>query len=163
MYIIDIITIISVDSRLLISLHILMEVSAAIIVDGTKVLCFKKGVSKHDYLTGHYEFPGGKLEPGESPSLALVRELAEELSYVVNVNSLEYYDDVDYDYKDFTVKLHYFFIRDSNPKYELKEHKEAIWVNIDYLNKLEWVGADFMVVKQLMNDYNSGKLETGSS
>ena len=140
-----------------------MEVSAAIIADGTKVLCFKKGVSKHDYLTDHYEFPGGKLKQGESPSLALVRELAEELSYAVNVDSLEYYGDVDFDYKDFTVKLHYFFIRDSNPKYELKEHKEAIWVDVNNLNKLEWVGADFVVVKQLMKDFGGGKTETARS
>ena len=140
-----------------------MEVSAAIIVDGTKVLCFKKGASKHNYLLDHYEFPGGKLELGESPDLALVRELAEELDYAVKLDSLEYYDDVDFDYKDFTVKLHYFIIRDSHPKYELKEHKEAIWADIDDLNKLEWVGADFEIVKQLMNDYRGGKNETDGS
>ena len=140
-----------------------MEVSAAIIVDGTKVLCFKKGASKHNYLSDHYEFPGGKLELGESPDLALVRELAEELDYAVKLDSLEYYNDVNFDYKDFTVKLHYFIIRDSHPKYELKEHKEAIWADIDDLNKLEWVGADFEIVKQLMNDYRGDKNETTGS
>lgn len=140
-----------------------MEVSAAIFVDGTKVLCFKKGASKHNYLSDHYEFPGGKLEPGESPDLALVRELAEELDYVVKPDALEYYDDVDFDYKDFAVKLHYFIIRDSHPKYELKEHKEAIWVDFDNLNKLEWVGADFEIVKQLTNDYGGDKTETTGS
>ena len=140
-----------------------MEVSAAIITDGTKVLCFKKGASKHNYLSDHYEFPGGKLESGESPDLALVRELAEELDYAVKLDLLKYYDDVDYDYKDFTVKLHYFIIRDSHPKYELKEHKEAIWVDIDDLNKLEWVGADLVIVKQLMNDFGGGNNETARS
>ena len=140
-----------------------MEVSAAIITDGTKVLCFKKGASKHNYLSDHYEFPGGKLESGESPDLALVRELAEELDYAVKLDLLKYYDDVDYDYKDFTVKLHYLIIRDSHPKYELKEHKEAIWVDIGDLNKLEWVGADFEIVKQLMNDYGGGKNQTTGS
>lgn len=140
-----------------------MEVSAAIIVNGTKVLCFKKGVSKHDYLSGHYEFPGGKLESGETPSLALVWELAEELNYVVDIDSLEHYDDVDFDYEDFTVKLHYFIIRDSSPVYELKEHKEAIWVSVDDLNKLEWVGADFVIIKQLMNDYGGDVVETACS
>ena len=140
-----------------------MEVSAAIIMDGTKVLCFKKGVSKHDYLSDHYEFPGGKLEPGETPSLALVRELAEELNYVVDIDSLEHYDDVDFDYEDFTVKLHYFIIRDSSPVYELREHKEAIWVSVDDLNKLEWVGADFVIIEQLMNDYGGDVVETACS
>lgn len=140
-----------------------MEVSAAIIVNGTKVLCFKKGVSKHDYLSGHYEFPGGKLEPGEMPTLALVRELAEELNYVVDIDSLEHYNDVDFDYEDFTVKLHYFVIRDSCPVYELREHKEAIWVSVEDLNKLEWVGADFVIIKQLMNDYGGDALETACS
>ncbi len=140
-----------------------MEVSAAIIVNDTKVLCFKKGVSKHDYLSGHYEFPGGKLESGETPSLALVRELAEELNYVVDIDSLEHYDDVDFDYEDFTVKLHYFIIRDSSPVYELREHKEAIWVSVDDLNKLEWVGADFVIIKQLMNDYGGDVVETACS
>lgn len=140
-----------------------MEVSAAIIMDGTKVLCFKKGVSKHDYLSGHYEFPGGKLEPGEMPTLALVRELAEELNYVVDIDSLEHYNDVDFDYEDFTVKLHYFVIRDSCPVYELREHKEAIWVSVEDLNKLEWVGADYVIVKQLMNDYGGDAVETACS
>ena len=118
-----------------------MEVSAAIITNGSEVLCFQKGKAKHDYLTNRFEFPGGKLEPSESPEQALARELKEELNYDVSGKHLTFYKDIDYDYSDFSVKLHYFIIHDPNPIFVLKEHIDAQWHSIDNLEELNWAGA----------------------
>ena len=126
-----------------------MEVSAAIITDGKKVLCFRKGDSNHTYLAHRFEFPGGKLEPGETPEQALIRELGEELRYHTTLDRLEFFEDIKYDYSDFSVKLHYFVIRDTNPTFVLTEHTEAKWVSIDSLLDFEWAGADLKLVKIL--------------
>ena len=126
-----------------------MEVSAAIITDGKKVLCFRKGESSHTYLAHRFEFPGGKIEPGELPEQALVRELEEELRYRTMSESLEFFEDIDYDYEDFSVRLHYFVIRDQYPSFVLTEHTEAKWVAIDDLLDLDWAGADLKLVKTL--------------
>lgn len=129
-----------------------MEVSAAIITNGSEVLCFQKGKAKHDYLSNKFEFPGGKLEPSESPEQALVRELVEELNYDVSGMHLTFYKDVDYDYSDFSVKLHYFIIYDPSPNFVLREHIDAQWHSLDNLEKLNWAGADLKLVKDLVSE-----------
>lgn len=129
-----------------------MEVSAAIITNGSEVLCFQRGKAKHDYLTNRFEFPGGKLEPSESPEQALARELKEELNYDVSGKHLTFYKDIDYDYSDFSVKLHYFIIHDPNPIFVLKEHIDAQWHSIDNLEELNWAGADLELVKALVSE-----------
>lgn len=102
-----------------------MEVSAAIITNGSEVLCFQKGKSRHEYLSNRFEFPGGKLEPSEFPEEALIRELKEELDYDASSHPLRYFRSIDYDYDDFSVRLHYFIIRDPKPVLELREHVDA--------------------------------------
>lgn len=129
-----------------------MEVSAAIISNGSEVLCFQKGQSKHDYLSQRFEFPGGKLEPSELPEDALVRELREELSYEVPRDSMRFFKDIHYDYEDFSVDLHYFFIFDSNPNYILSEHVAVLWHPVTDLDELNWAGADLEIVKCLQSN-----------
>lgn len=129
-----------------------MEVSAAIISNGSEVLCFQKGQSKHDYLSDRFEFPGGKLESSESPDVALIRELGEELNYKISRESVHFFRDIHYDYADFSVDLHYYLIFDSDPKYTLNEHKAALWHSIDNLDELNWAGADLEIVKHLLSN-----------
>lgn len=129
-----------------------MEVSAAIISNGTEVLCFQKGQSKHDYLSERFEFPGGKLELSESPGDALVREIEEELNYNVPRGSMHFFRDIHYDYEDFSVNIHYFIIFDSDPYFTLNEHKSALWHSIDGLDELNWASADLEIVKCLQSD-----------
>ena len=129
-----------------------MEVSAAIITNGSEVLCFQKGRIKHEYLSNRFEFPGGKLEPSESPEEALVRELKEELDYDASSHPMTYFRSIDYDYDDFSVRLHYFIIRDPNPALELREHIGAQWHALDDLEGLNWAGADLKLVNILRTE-----------
>lgn len=129
-----------------------MEVSAAIITNGSEILCFQKGWNKHEYLSNRFEFPGGKLEPSESPEEALIRELKEELDYDATSRTLTFYRDIDYDYSDFSVKLHYFIIHDLDPILKLKEHIDAQWHSLDDLEGLNWAGADLELVKDLRSE-----------
>ena len=129
-----------------------MEVSAAIITNGSEILCFQKGWNKHEYLSNRFEFPGGKLKPSESPEEALIRELKEELDYDATSRTLTFYRDIDYDYSDFSVKLHYFIIHDPDPILKLKEHIDARWRSLDDIDDLNWAGADFELVKALRSE-----------
>lgn len=138
-----------------------MEVSAAIITNGSDVLCFQKGWNKHEYLSNRFEFPGGKLEPSESPEEALIRELREELDYDATPRILTFYRDIDYDYSDFSVKLHYFIIHDPNPILKLKEHINAQWHSLDDLEGLNWAGADLELVKVLRSEQSFHLLKEG--
>lgn len=120
----------------------MLEVSAAIITNGKEILCIKKGLSKRDYLSFKFEFPGGKIEPNESPQEALVRELSEELALYCQSSQLKLFHTLIHEYDDFSVRIHYFFLHSENPKYILKEHIEAKWCSIDAIGMLDWADAD---------------------
>lgn len=127
----------------------MLEVSAAIITDRSRILCFQKGISKRSYLTYKFEFPGGKLEAGESPKEALIRELKEELNFNASNLRMKPFKDLTHDYADFSVLIHYILIFNENPNYTLKEHIAAVWKPITQLEELNWADADFEAVKLL--------------
>lgn len=127
----------------------MLEVSAAVITDGSKVLCFQKGKSNRDYLSYKFEFPGGKLEQGETPEAALIRELSEELSMHISENQIRRYADLIHDYGDFSVLVHYLFVFCNSPHYSLKEHVSAKWMPVNEMSGLDWVDADMEIAKRL--------------
>ena len=100
-----------------------------------------------DYKYG-WEFPGGKMEPGETPQQALVRELKEELAIDVSVG--EFICTVDYDYPAFHLTMHCFYCAIAGGKTpELLEHEAARWLNRAELHSVDWLPADIEVVKAL--------------
>lgn len=126
-----------------------LEVSAAIITNGSEILCFQKGESKRSYLSYKYEFPGGKLEPGESPAEALIRELSEELDLKIEEQAVSHFADLTHEYDDFSVLIHYMIVECQNPEYTLKEHVSAVWRTPESVADLDWAGADMEAAKLL--------------
>lgn len=101
-----------------------------------------------DYKDG-WEFPGGKMEPGETPQQALARELKEELAIDVSVG--EFICTVDYDYPAFHLTMHCFYCAIAGGKTpELLEHEAARWLNRAELHSVDWLPADIEVVKALV-------------
>lgn len=93
-----------------------------------------------------WEFPGGKVEPGETPQQALVRELREELAIDVNVG--EFVCTVEYDYPAFHLTMHCYFCTIAGGKApELLEHEAARWLSASELHSVNWLPADVEVVK----------------
>ena len=121
-----------------------IEVVAGIIRDGGKVFATQRGYG--DFKDG-WEFPGGKVEPGETPQQALVRELREELCVEVTVG--DFLCTVEYDYPAFHLTMHCFFCSVVGGKLTLLEHEAARWLSEADLHSVEWLPADVEVVKAL--------------
>ena len=122
-----------------------IEVVAAIIHDDEgRIFATQRGYG--DYKDG-WEFPGGKMEPGESPEEALRREIWEELETKIVVERL--IQTVDYDYPKFHLTMHCFWCRIESGSLTLKEHEAAKWLSIEYLNTVDWLPADKIVVNKL--------------
>lgn len=121
-----------------------IEVVAAIICDGDRVLATQRGYGEFE---GMWEFPGGKIEPGESHEVALKREIGEELAVEIVVEELVC--TVEYDYPNFHLTMHCYFCSIANGEVELLEHKSARWLRRDELNEVEWLPADASVVNSL--------------
>lgn len=122
-----------------------IEVVAGVITDGGRIFATQRGYG--DQKDG-WEFPGGKMEPGETPEQALVRELQEELAIEVNVG--EKICTVEYDYPKFHLTMHCFYcslVAGCKPK--LLEHEDAKWLDRENLNAVSWLPADVEVVKHL--------------
>ena len=83
-----------------------LEVVAAIIINNGEILCMQRNVGKYDYVSYKYEFPGGKLENGESQVQALMRELAEEMNLNVQINKDDFFMTVEHNYPDFSITMH---------------------------------------------------------
>lgn len=122
-----------------------VEVVAALVVDDSgRVLATQCAPQKH---AGGWEFPGGKLEPGESPEQAVLREMAEELAAEVEVGEL--LKTVEWDYPTFHLKMHCLLCKLLSPSIQLKEHVDYRWLGADALNSVTWLPADVDVLDEL--------------
>ena len=126
-----------------------IEVVAAIIREGDRVLATQRGYGEFE---GMWEFPGGKIEPGEEREEALKREIDEELAVEIVVEELVC--TVEYDYPNFHLTMHCYFCSIVNGEVELLEHKSARWLAHDELDSVEWLPADVGVVNSLRSIVN---------
>lgn len=114
-------------------------VAAVIEVDG-QVLCMQRGTTRYPYTSHLWEFPGGKIEPGETPEQALHRELLEEMDLDVEVHELLAI--VTHDYPDFTITLAAYRCTASTRDFVMREHAASRWLPWDELLSLPWCAAD---------------------
>ncbi len=118
-------------------------VAAVVEVDG-KVLCMQRGQTRYSYTSHLWEFPGGKIEPGETPEQALHRELLEEMDYEVEVQEL--LATVTHDYPDFTITLAAYRCTASTTAFTMREHAASRWLPWSELPTLPWCAADERLV-----------------
>lgn len=130
----------------------IIEVVAAIIRKNDKIFATQRGYG--DFKDG-WEFPGGKMEPGETPEAALKREIREELSAAINVDS--FVCTVDYDYPQFHLTMHCYYCSLLDDALHLNEHEAARWLTKDQLDCVDWLPADWVVVEAIRkrNDVDS--------
>ena len=121
-----------------------IEVAAAIILDGKKIFATQRGYGE---FKGGWEFPGGKIEQGETPEQALKREIREELDTEIEVGEL--FDTVEYDYPAFHLTMHCYLCTVKSGKLVLKEHEAAKWLTRDTLNSVDWLPADKGLIEKL--------------
>lgn len=122
----------------------IIEVVAAIIVEKDKVLVTQRGYG--EFKDG-WEFPGGKVELGETLESALKREIKEELDIEIEIDT--YIDTVEYDYPQFHLTMHCYKCRILDGQLMLKEHEASKWVSQDELNEIDWLAADRIVVERI--------------
>ncbi len=123
-----------------------LEVVGAVAVQGGKVLAAKRGESKYAYVAHKYEFAGGKIEPGESPEQALVREIKEELC--ADIRIIQPFMTLEHEYPDFTITL-YIFLCEFVSEFRNTEHETLAWLPLSELNAEEWAPADAPAVEKL--------------
>lgn len=121
-----------------------IKVVAAVIVANGKALATQRGYGE---MKGGWEFPGGKIEEGESPDEALVREIKEELDTEIIVGDL--LDTVEYDYPKFHLSMDCFVCRIKTDKLVLKEHEAARWLTKEQLYDVEWLPADKGLIEHI--------------
>ena len=121
-----------------------IDVVAAIIWEGGRILATQRGYGE---FAGGWEFPGGKIEQGETPEQAVVREVHEELEVSIAVDSLVTV--VDYDYSTFHLHMYCFLCHKADGKLELHEHLAARWLAADTIDSVGWLPADEKVVQAI--------------
>ena len=121
-----------------------VEVVAAIIKRDNEIFATQRGYGD---FKGGWEFPGGKIEPGETPEKALEREIFEELDARIEVGELLH--TVEYDYPTFHLTMHCYICTLIDEVVHLNEHQAAKWLNIDTINSVEWLPADVEVAEKV--------------
>jgi 8-oxo-dGTP diphosphatase len=127
-----------------------IKVVAAVIFWNDLVLCVQRPKNKLLYISEKFEFPGGKIEEGETEEEALKRELLEELNLTVEIKSL--FMTVEHEYPDFEITMHSFICEVDSGELILNEHIDKKWLKINELNSLDWAEADIPIVEKLISN-----------
>ena len=121
-----------------------IRVVAAVIRNGGRVFATQRGYGPYK---DWWEFPGGKIEPGETPEMALVREIKEELNTEISAD--RFLTTVEYDYPEFHLSMDCFWCHIREGDLTLLEHEAARWLPIDDLRQVNWLPADILVVEAI--------------
>ena len=131
-----------------------IEVAAAVIVDSfentTEVFATERGYGE---FKGQWEFPGGKIEVGETPQQALIREIQEELTVKIKVDKL--IDTIEYDYPKFHLNMKCFLCVIVDGDIILKEAEDSKWLNKDELYGVNWLPADITLIDKVADFMNN--------
>ena len=123
-----------------------IKVVAANILHKNKVFATQRG---YGAFKDGWEFPGGKIEPGETPQEALIREIKEELDIEIDVK--DFLETVEYDYPEFHLSMDCFFCTIKSGEVVLKEHEAAKWLTSETLDSVEWLPADQGLIRSIQN------------
>ncbi len=127
-----------------------LDVAAAVVIKDGKVLAMRRGPGGNPVTSLKWEFPGGKVEPGEAPSQTVERELREEMSY--EVRAVRRLAKVDQDYPDFGITLDAWLCSADSFGFVRKEHIDSRWIPLEELSAdvLDWAPADRKIVEAIL-------------
>ena len=126
-----------------------IEVVAARIIKDNQVFATQRGYGQWQ---GWWEFPGGKIEPGETPEAALTREIREELNAEITVGSL--LQTIEWDYPAFHLTMHCYLCTLNSDQLHLNEHSASAWLTRETLRSVTWLPADVVIldrIEELLN------------
>ena len=121
-----------------------IKVVAAVIKRNNKIFVTQRGYG--EFKDG-WEFPGRKVEKGETKEEALIREIKEELDTVIKVDS--YLDTIEYDYPDFHLSMDCFVCSIVEGNLVLKEHEDSKWIKKEEIDTLNWLPADLVIIDKV--------------
>lgn len=121
-----------------------INVVAALITDGKRVFATSRGYGNYK---GWWEFPGGKVEKGETPEDALVREIREELDSEIRVD--EYIETIEYDYPEFHLSMRCYWCTLISGNMVLKEAEDAKWLDVEHIDSVKWLPADITLIDKI--------------
>ena len=121
-----------------------IEVVAAIIRKGDKIFATQRGYGE---WKDWWEFPGGKMEAGETPEEALKREIREELATDIGVDDL--IETIEWDYPKFHLTMHCYWCHVESGSLSLQEHEAAKWLGKDELLSVKWLPADIQLIDNI--------------
>lgn len=132
-------------------------IAGVILNQNNEVLCTKRDKSKYDYISYKWEFPGGKVEEGETDKETLARELMEELEIEVEIGDFFY--QVEHDYPDFHLSMTLYLCKFKEKEMKLNVHKGVKWLEPKDIMSLDWAGADVPVAEEIFKRMNDKERE----
>lgn len=128
-----------------------IEVVAGVIEHDGKILCMERAQGKYDYVSFKWEFPGGKIEVGETKEEALKRELREEMEMDVEITG--HFLDIYHEYPDFSMNMYSFRCKAKSKEFKMNVHNDFKWLEVGELMTLDWAPADVPIVEKIVKEF----------